>query len=92
MIADVLSVSKSARAQGALIDAALAASGEEQVALCDFAAQASRMTGGKAEARQLAALRELIGSSEGAVADAAGRLYGSLDGGSAEAVKLITGK
>ena len=71
---------------------ALAASGEEQVALCDFAAHASRMTGGKAEARQLAALRDLIGSSEGAVADAAGRLYGSLDGGSAEAVKLITGK
>ncbi|MEY5060898.1 MAG: hypothetical protein RIS45_819 [Planctomycetota bacterium] len=92
MIADVLSVSKSVRAQGALIDAALAASGEEQVALCDYAAQASRMTGGKAEARQMAALRELIGASEGAVADAAGRLYGALDGGSAEAVKLITGK
>jgi ABC-type molybdate transport system substrate-binding protein len=92
MIADVLSVSKSATAQRALVDAALASSGEEQVALCDFAAQASRMTGAKADGRQMAALRELIGSSEGAVADAAGRLYGSLDGGSTEAVKLITGK
>jgi hypothetical protein len=92
MIADVLSVSKSATAQRALVDAALAATGEEQVALCDFAAQASRMTGAKADGRQMAGLRELIGSSEGAVADAAGRLYGSLDGGSAEAVKLITGK
>ncbi len=91
MIADVLSVSNSVRAQGALIDAALAATGEEQISLCDFAAQASRMTGGKAEARQLAALRELIGATEGASADAVGRLYGSLDGGAADAVKLITG-
>ena len=41
-------------------------------------------------ARTLAALRELIGSSTGANADAAGRLYGSLDAGTAQAVKLIT--
>ena len=92
MVADVLSLTGSANAQRALIDAALASNGEEQVALCDFAAHAARSTGTKADDRQLAALRELIGSSEGANADAAGRLYGALNVGSAEAVKLITGK
>jgi hypothetical protein len=35
-------------------------------------------------------LRSLIASSEGEAADAAGRLHGALDAGSAEAVKLIT--
>ncbi len=90
MVAEVLALSGSDQAQRALIDAALASSGEEQVALCDFAAHAVRAAGSKADARQLSALRELIGNSEGASADAAGRLYGSLDAGSAEAVKLIT--
>lgn len=92
MVAEVLSLLGSADAQRALIDAALASTGEEQVALCDFAAHAARSTGTKGDERQLAALRELIGSSEGANADAAGRLYGSLDAGSSESVKLITGK
>ena len=89
MVADVLSLTGSAAAQRALIDAALGATGEEQVALCDFAAQAVRMSGSKADERQVGALRELIGSSEGATADAAARLYGALDAGTAEAVKLI---
>lgn len=89
MVADVLSLTGSAAAQRALIDAALGATGEEQVALCDFAAQSVRMLGSKADERQVGALRELIGSSEGATADAAARLYGALDAGTAEAVKLI---
>jgi hypothetical protein len=90
-VADVLAHSNSAQAQRALVDAALSSTGEEQIALLDAAAMAARATGSKADQRQLAALRELIASSEGATADAAGRLHGSLDAGSAEAVKLITG-
>lgn len=91
MIAEVLSKIASADAQRALIDAALASTADEQVALCDFAAAAARSSGNKADDRQLSAIRDLITSSEGASADAAGRLYGSLDAGSAEAVKLIIG-
>ena len=90
MVAEVLAVIASPAAQSALIDAAIGASGDEQVTLCDYAALAARSGGGKADERQLSALRQLIGSSEGEAADAAGRLYGSLDAGSAEAVKLIT--
>jgi hypothetical protein len=90
MIAEVLALIATPAAQNALVDAAIGASGEEQVMLCDYAALAARTSGGKADERQLAALRQLIGSSEGTTADAAGRLYGSLNAGSAEAVKLIT--
>ena len=90
MVAEVLALIASPSAQNALVDAAIGASGEEQIVLCDLAAAAARASGGKADERQLAALRQLIGSSEGATADAAGRLYGALDAGPAEAVKLIT--
>lgn len=90
MVAEVLALVASPAAQSALIDAAIGASGEEQVMLCDYAAAAARLNRGTANERQLAALRQLIGSSEGATADAAGRLYGSVDAGPAEAVKLIT--
>ena len=92
MVAEVLALIGSPQAQRALIDSALSSSGEEQVALCDFAAYAARVSGAKADDRQLSALRELIRSAEGANADAAGRLYGSLDAGTSEAVKLITGE
>lgn len=89
-VAEVLAIHASADAQSALVDAALAASGDEQIALLDLAGAAARKGEAKADDRQLSALRELIASSSGATADAAGRLYGSLDAGSAEAVKLIT--
>ena len=41
---------------------------------------------------QVAELRDLVGKSSGAVADAAGRLYGALDLPSGEVVKLIGSK
>jgi hypothetical protein len=90
MVAEVLALIGSPAAQSALVDAAISATGGEQIALCDFAALAARRSGASADERQLAALRGVIANSEGEVADAAGRLYGSLDAGSAEAVKLIT--
>jgi hypothetical protein len=91
-VAEVLSIMATPAALQALVDAALAASADEQVVYCDFAAAAARKSGGKGDDSQLSALRGLIAASEGEVADAAGRLYGSLDAGSAEAVKLIIGE
>jgi hypothetical protein len=90
LVAEVLALMALPAAQSALLDAAIGAEGEEQIFLCDYAALAARSGGAPASERQLAALRDLISASEGATADAAGRLYGSLDAGSAEAVKLIT--
>jgi hypothetical protein len=89
-VAEVLAIMATPAALSNLVDAALAASGEEQIALCDLASLAAKASGGKADDRQLSALRDLIGASEGALADAAGRLHGSLDAGSAQAVQLIT--
>lgn len=90
LVAEVLALGGSADSQRMLIDAALAATGDEQVTLLDYAAVAARKGGAAASESQMSALRGLIGSSEGATADAAGRLYGSLDAGAAEAIKLIT--
>lgn len=90
MVGQVLAMIASPAGQGALIDAALAASGDEQITLCDLAALASRRSGGKASDAQLSALRDAIGASEGATADALGRLHGSVDAGSAQVIKLIT--
>ena len=76
-------------------DAALSASGSEQVALLDASANSARRFGNRVESRQVDALRRLIGQNSGAsgdqaVADAAGRLYGSLNLPADEAVRLIT--
>ena len=90
VVAEILAIHASAAAQRALIEAAITSNGLEQVALCDFAAAAARSSGLKADERQLSALRELIASAEGEFADAAGRLYGALDAGPAEVIKLIT--
>lgn len=90
MVGQVLAMLASPAAQSALIDAALAASGDEQITLCDLAALASRRSGGKATDAQLSALRDAVMASEGATAEALGRLHGSLDAGSANVIKLIT--
>ncbi|MCH2162425.1 MAG: hypothetical protein MK085_11200, partial [Phycisphaerales bacterium] len=93
MVADVLSLVPTQKTQRALIDAALSAQGKDQVALLDKAAQSARRFGNYAEDRQVQALGSLISDSSGAgnsqVADAAGRLYGSLNLPADDAVKLI---
>ncbi|MDI9403720.1 MAG: hypothetical protein QM516_07595 [Limnohabitans sp.] len=91
-VAEVLSIMATPAALQALVDVAIAASADEQVVYCDFAAAAARKSGGKGDDSQLSTLRGVIAASQGEVADAAGRLYGSLDAGSAEAVKLIVGE
>ena len=96
LVAEVVSLIDSDKAQQALMDAALSAgSTPEQVAMLDFTAASARAFGSRAESRQVDALRRLIAANAGAngdvdVADAAGRLYGSLDLPSDEAVRLIT--
>ena len=93
LVAEVVSLINSDTSQQALIDAALAASGNEQVSLLDFAASGARSFGNKSAARQVDALRRLIASSTGdgksSTADAAGRLYGALNLSTDEAVRLI---
>jgi hypothetical protein len=89
MVAEVLARIDAASSQQALIEAALEASPSDQVGLLDVAASSARRFGNLAEIRQVAALQALIGTSSGAIADAAGRLYGSLDLTPEEAVRLI---
>ena len=93
MVAEVVALIPSPKCQQALIDASLSAQGAEQEALLDQAAESARRIGSYADTRQIAALRQLIADSEGSesasVADAAGRLYGSLNLPADEAVKLI---
>ena len=94
LVAEVVSLIDSDASQQALIDAALAASGNEQVSLLDYAASSARSFGNKSASRQVDSLRRLIASSTGegnsSTADAAGRLYGSLDLSSDAAVRLIS--
>jgi hypothetical protein len=93
LVAEVVSLIDTDASQQALIDAALAASGNEQISLLDLSASSARSFGNKSATRQVEALRRLVASSTGtgnsSTADAAGRLYGSLDLSSDEAVRLI---
>lgn len=95
MVAEVVSLIGTEAAQQALVDAAMSASGNEQVALLDAAAANARSFGNRVASRQVDGLRRLIAQNaaaggDQAVADAAGRLYGALDLPSDEAVRLIT--
>ncbi len=79
MIAEVLAMIGSDAAQQALIDAAISAGDGDQVDLLDQAAASARRFGNRSHPSQASALVGLIQASSGDVADAAGRLYGSLD-------------
>ena len=93
LVAEVISLIDTEASQQALLDAALAAGGNEQVAFLDYASASARAFGNKVADRQIDGLRRLIASSTGAgnarTADAAGRLYGSLDLSPDETVRLI---
>jgi len=88
-VANTVAVLKSARAQCALADTALAASGEEQSALLGALAASARVGGNRLQARHVDGLRALIGSSSGDTAVAAGQAWGALDLPAAESVGLI---
>lgn len=90
LVADVLSMIPGSDAQQALIDSALAASDEmEQIDMLDLVAASARRFGNQAAPRQVSALQDMIGSSQGDVADAAGRAFGALNVGPRQAVELI---
>lgn len=88
-IASVLAWIDSERAQRAVIEAALSATGEDQVALLGSVTEGARRFGGKASTAQMNALRELVRSSTGATADALAAAVGALGLPSAEAVDLV---
>merc|ERR1711965_573604 len=80
LVADVLSMIPGSDAQQALIDSALAASDEmEQIDMLDLVAASARRFGNQAASRQVSALQDMIRSSKGDVADAAGRAFGALN-------------
>ena len=88
-VAQVLALVNSNRAQRAVIDAALAASGDDQTMLLGAVAQGARRFGSKATTAQADAVRELVRTSTGPVADAAAAAFGALSLPSSEAVDLI---
>ena len=88
-VAKTVAMLKSARAQCALADAALAASGDEQAALLRALAASARMGGNRLQPRHIDGLRALIGSSSGVTAVAAGQAWGALDLPVADSVGLI---
>jgi len=88
-VANVIALIPTDTAQIRLLDVALLASGDEQADLLNAVAASGRRNGNRAEARQIAALRQLIQKSTGAVSDAAATAYGALGLPSEEAVKLI---
>jgi hypothetical protein len=88
-VAALVSMVNSDRAQRALIDAALAAGGDEQVGLLQSVAQGARRFGPKATSSQSDAIRELVRNSAGATSEAASAAFGALGMPSSEAVKLI---
>jgi hypothetical protein len=88
-VASLLAMIDSTRAQRAVIDAALAAQGDEQAMLFGPVADGARRFGSKATTAQSDAIRELVRTSMGPVADAASAAFGALSLPSSEAVDLI---
>ena len=89
LVGEVVSMVPGVKSQQALLDAALNATGDDQIDLLDFVAASARRFGNSVASRQVDALRALIAGSTGDTADAAGRAYGALDLGPEESVKLI---
>ena len=89
LIAEVVSMLPGNDAQQALLDAALTATDNDQIDLLDLVASSARRFGNRAASRQITALRDLIASSSGDTADAAGRAYGALNVGPQDSVQLI---
>lgn len=90
-IADVLTYVDIKAAQVALMDAALAASGAEQVAMLDKTAASAKRFGNLLENRQVSALRELVMRGGDEQATAAAALMGALNLPNTELVPLILG-
>lgn len=90
-VCEVLALINTKGAQQAVVDAALAASGEEQVALLTTAAGSAKRFGNQLESRQIAAIREVAITGDASAATAAAALLGSLNLPNTEIVPMIIG-
>ena len=90
-IADVLALANSKQAQQALVDAALAASGDERVGLLIHAATSAKRAGNLLDETQVQRIVDLAKTGEGAEATAAAALVGALNLSGGEVVPLILG-
>lgn len=78
MVADILALIDGDRAQQTLFDAALDATGDEQIDLLDRVAESVRHFGDRSQRRHVVALLDLIVNSSGVTAEAAARVHGAL--------------
>ena len=89
LVAEILALIESDRAQRKLFDAALAADGNEQIELFASVAGSVKRFGDRAEQRHIAALLQVVANSSGATAEAAAQVHGALNLPSDTAVNLI---
>ena len=91
-LAEVLSHVGDKRVQVALADAALAASGDDQITLLGYVASSARRSGNLLDARQIHTLLAQASQGEDAHATAVAALIGALGLSNESLVPLITGK
>jgi hypothetical protein len=93
-IAEVLSYIPSKPVQVALMDAAMSAAGDDQIALLGKVAHSAKLAGNMLEQRQITALIRLAtgGATNDAQATAAAAVMGALNLPNADLIPLITGK
>ena len=89
LVAEILALIESDRAQRKLFDAALAAQGNEQIELFASVAGSVKRFGDRAEQRHIDALLQVVANSSGATAEAAAQVHGALNLPSDTAVELI---
>jgi len=89
LVADILALRNSARAQQALADAALDAEGREQIDLLTRTADSVKRFGHRLEDRHVSGLMDLVVSSSGDTAEAAAVLHGALNLPPINAIDLI---
>ncbi len=89
MVAEILALIDSTRAQSTLFDAALTADGDEQIDLLNQVAESVKRYGDRSESRHIDGLLDLIVNSAGDTAEAAARVHGALDLPAGGAIELI---
>ncbi|MBX3358858.1 MAG: HEAT repeat domain-containing protein [Phycisphaeraceae bacterium] len=88
-IAEVLSYINDKRAQVAIMDAAMGASGDERVALIDKVTSSAKRYGNLLEPRQVTRIIEIVNTTSGAEATAAAALMGALSLPNSDLIPLI---
>jgi hypothetical protein len=79
LVAKILAMIDSPRAQRTLFDAAITAEGGEQLELLGYVSDSVKRFGSHAEPRHVAALRQLVADSTGELAEGAARVHGALN-------------